>query len=179
MHVLFHVDKELSCDPNPQVQEHDPVICTVGFTAAAINSALSPYLEVGFLISSLPWETRQHGWWIDCVSGWLGKLFVSPAFRVCCTGPWAEPGGALKMGNLSSCHVFHTVLIYTCLRAERKVFCLSNHLLCTLLLLSLFSLVTMVKVCPPLSIVHWVNWVLLTPCLSAKRVLRVCSITRK
>lgn len=66
---------------------------------------------------------------------------------------------ALEMGNLSPCHVFHPVVIYSCLEEERKVFCLSNHLLCKLLLLNLFSLVTVVQVCAPLSIMHWVNWV--------------------
>lgn len=143
----------------PQLQDLATVICTLRFRAAAINSASSPYLKVGFFISSLPWETRHYGWWMDCVSGLLGKLCLLPSgFAILDRGPSLV--GALKTGNLSGCHVFHPVLIYACLREEEKVFCLSNHLLCMLLLLNLFSLVTVVKVCTPLSIMHWVNWML-------------------
>lgn len=93
----------------------------------------------------------------DCCENYLCLLPLG--FATLDHGP--SPVGALKIGNLSSCHVFHTVLIYSCLREGGKVFCLSNHLLCMLLLLNLFSLVTLVKVCTPLSIMHWVNWMLI------------------
>lgn len=82
----------------------------------------------------------------------LGKLFVSAALGFVILDHRLSLVGALKMGNLSSCHVFHTVLIYSCLREEGKVFYLSNHLLCMFLLLNLFSLVAVVKVCPSSSV---------------------------
>lgn len=88
-----------------------------------------------------------------CQDCWENYLCLLPSgFVILDHGPSLV--GALKMGNLSSCHVFHTVLSYVCLREEGKVFCLSNNLLCTLLLLNLFSLVTVVKVCTPSSIMH-------------------------
>lgn len=126
-----------------------------GFTAAAINSALSPYLKVGFFTSSFPWKTRRMDRLCVRIAGkticacWLQGLFLD-------RGPSLV--SALEMGSLSPCHIFHPVLIYSCLREEGKVSYLSSHLLCKLLPLNLFSLVTVVQVCAPLSIMHGVKW---------------------
>lgn len=124
-----------------------------GFTAAAINSALSPYLKVGFFTSSFPWKTRR----MDRLCIRIAGCLLTSGFVALDCGPSLV--SALEMGNLSPCHVFHPVLIYSYLGEEGKVFCLSNRLLCMLLPLNLFSLVTVVQVCASLSIMHGVNWV--------------------
>lgn len=111
----------------------------------------------------------------DCCENYLCLLPLG--FATLDHGP--SPVGALKIGNLSSCHVFHTVLIYSCLREGGKVFCLSNHLQCMLLLLNLFSLVTLVKVCTPLSIMHWVNWMLIHTLSFQKRGMQCYADSRK
>lgn len=111
----------------------------------------------------------------DCCENYLCLLPLG--FATLDHGP--SPVGALKIGNLSSCHVFHTVLIYSCLREGGKVFCLSNHLQCMLLLLNLFSLVTLVKVCTPLSIMHWVNWMLIHTLSFQKKGMQCYADSRK
>lgn len=97
---------EASCDPKscpvtqiPRLQNKQKK----DFTAAEINSALSPYLMVGFFTSSFPWKIRR----MDrlCVRI-AGKPFVPADFRVCCSGLWTQPGECLGNGQFVSLPCF-------------------------------------------------------------------------